>query len=305
MENGRSLHSRGRLVGAIAMALAAIISCSPAKNESSSTPSSAEGTLVAALCDGLASCCSTEKFTFDRAGCESSALTMLESRKPSSSTAVLDSAAVMACATEVRAAIGQCKPTPTAGACGRLYVGTVATNGSCIEATDCAPVIGAEVYCATVCYARRRGALGDACQATCGDLICNSDGDPPVAATACYLADGLGCVNGKCAAAPTAGQACANGICAKGAKCHGGTLVCVAEAAIGGDCSNGPCVAGAYCHSSVCAAQLPAGAECSATGNNSCLSGSCSVFTNNAQTCAAGADTMRWNAVACAGNPSF
>jgi hypothetical protein len=230
---------------------------------------------------------------------------MLESRKPSNSTAVLDSAAVTACASEVRAAIGQCKSTPTDGACGRLYVGTIATNASCSETSDCAPVTGAEVYCATVCYARRRGALGAACQATCADSICNSDGDPPVDATACYLADGLGCVSGKCAPAPTAGQACANGLCANGAKCNGSTLVCVAEAAIGSDCSNGPCVAGAYCRSSVCAAQLPAGAECSATGNNSCLSGRCSVFSNNGQTCAASTDTTRWNAAACAGDPSF
>jgi hypothetical protein len=288
----------------LAMVLAASPGCGPAESQSSPTPSSPEDQLIGALCDGLAGCCSTEKFAFNRAGCEGKARTVLESRKPSSSGSVLDTAAVTRCANEVRQAIGQCKPTPTTGACAQLYVGTVATNKACIESSDCAAVNGAEVYCANVCYARHRGALGDTCQGTCQNSLCSYDMDPGVDHAVCNIEDNLACINGKCAAAPSAGQACANGRCANGFRCTA-ALSCVAEAAVGADCSNAPCVAGAYCGDNICAAQLPAGSECSRTGNKSCLSGSCSVFVNNIQTCAGSSDSSTWSAAACAGNPSF
>jgi len=285
----------------IVLVLSTGLGCGPKDDPSSSSAGSPEEQLIKGLCDGLASCCGSTKLTFDRAGCESQAQLTLSSRKPSSSSkAVLDTAAVTECASQARQAIGQCNGVPKDGACGRIYVGTLATNASCTEDEECAPVSGAEVYCSGVCYAKRRGAPGDICQADCQDASCSP---PSVDHTSCYAEDGLVCVNGKCANAPTAGQPCPNGQCAKGAKCSAGNLTCVAEAAIGQACTDAPCVAGSYCDNAVCAAQLAGGAVC--TRNAACLSGLCSEFVNNNLTCAAAHTAATWDAAACAGKPNF
>ena len=275
------------------------LGCSP-KDDAGSPPSgSPEEQLIKGLCDGLASCCGGAKLAFDRAGCESQAHLTISSRKPTSSKAVLDPAAVTDCAAQARQAIGQCSAVPKDGACARMYVGTVATNASCTESEECAPVSGAEVFCSGVCYAVRRGALGDACEADCQDASCT----PSAARTNCSAEDSLACINGKCANAPTAGQPCANGQCAKGAIC---TLAmsCLAVAAIGQACTDAPCVDGAYCDKGgVCAPKLAGGAVC--TLDPSCLSGLCNVFVNGNQTCAAARSTATWDAAACAGKPNF
>ena len=202
--------SRLRIIqgaSSIALVLSAGLGCSPKDDAGSPSSGSPEEQLIQGLCDGLASCCGGAKLAFDRAGCESQAHLTISSRKPSSNKAVLDTAAVTECAAQARQAIGQCSAVPKDGACARMYVGTVATNASCTESEECAPVSGAEVFCSGVCYAVRRGALGDACEADCQDASCT----PSVARTNCSVEDSLVCINGKCTNAPTAGQPCTSG----------------------------------------------------------------------------------------------
>jgi hypothetical protein len=172
-------------------------------------------------------------------------------------------------------------------ACIGLLRGTVPLGAACNEAIECERSDGQYVLCSTgVCtlddffslYDAPHATLGEACEGTCasysdGGSSCNGSGTS-ASGKACWLDDGLMCVNGTCAAAPTLGEAC-SADCAGGSHCLSGT--CVASMATGPCPRGNECVESSFCNYDAatpeCVPRRADGEACDSS--EECLGGDC------------------------------
>ena len=275
-----------------------------------SAPQSApqnEAELVAqatsAVCDNIASCCSTAGFPFQAAQCQAGlALDMGETYALyASSDITFDAASALGCVTQIAAQARQCTFDGPAAidACNQIFTPTLAAGAACKNSTECAPKGGA--YCDTtlaspLCKLATTGNVfadvahgksGDPCFGSCktdqGDTVCGGLAQRP-GDLVCWANDGFYCSTDR-QCVPTAG---ASGSCANQQDCSVG-LFCSADVCTA-QTDSGPCTPGgsecsstSYCDSasSQCVAKLVAGSSC--TSAPSCTGGYCAARTN---TCA-------------------
>jgi hypothetical protein len=249
--------------------------CGPAEeNPTPAEPSPEEqraaDELVAAFCDGLSTCCSTQARTFDRAACERDARAEIEGRRPTGDHLQFDRAAVDACLASIRSTLPTCYGIELE-ACNRIYAGTLAEGQACDSTAQCAPVSGAVVTCFGTCKAGRRARESEACACTRTvlDNCAQLSGEPPFNPLdpnlsswgECHQADGLACVGLRCVRGPGEGNACFGGaFCIPPLVCTDSDI-CAPPTPVGQPCAD--CGFAGYCdENGLCAALRPAGAAC-------------------------------------------
>lgn len=264
------------------------------------------GYLVAAVCDGLEQCCRAQAHAFDRAGCESAATTGIERRQPSSDGNVWRPDAVEACAQVLLVEFSSCGDVPMRSVCDNIYGQSRQPGEPCEATSDCAPVPGATVFCGSQsCTVRRFVGSGEACTATCNEVLC-ADVVVPAEQTgyeilACNRDAGQGCIEGTCQPMPGNGEPClADSMCAEGASCAAETRLCIEHAALGENCSGRPCAEGSWCSAGTCAPPLADGDVC--YKGEQCLSGLCGFDENEEDEQCLPAAPPGWTATQCAGD---
>ena len=256
---------------------------------------------TSAVCDNIASCCSTAGFPFQTARCQTGLAADIGATYAlyASPDINFDTASALNCVTQIAAQARQCTFDGPAAidACNQIFTPTLAAGASCKNSTECAPKGGA--YCDTtlaspVCKLATttadpfagvaHGKSGDPCFGSCkADQGCGGLLQRP-GDLVCWANDGFYCSADRLCV-PTEG---ASGSCTLQEDCSVGLFcsakVCVAQTA-SGPCTPGgsECSSTSYCDavSSHCLAKQAAGTSC--TSAPSCTDGYCGVRT---RTCA-------------------
>jgi hypothetical protein len=258
---------------------------------------------TSAVCDNIASCCSTAGFPFQAAQCQTGLAADIGETYAlyASSDITFDAASALSCVTQIAAQARQCTFEGPAAidACNQIFTPTLAAGASCKNSTECAPKGGA--YCDTtlaspVCKLATtgdpftgvaHGKSGDPCFGSCkadqGGTVCGGLAQRP-GDLVCWANDGFYCSADRLCV-PTAG---ASGSCTLQQDCSVGLFcsanVCAPQTA-SGPCTPGgsECSSASYCDSvsSHCLAKQAAGTSCSSSP--SCADGYCAAQTS---TCA-------------------
>lgn len=268
--------------------LAVLVACGKAEGGSGPVPREQLSARVAAIaCEGLGSCCQSSGFTFDVANCKQLRAAQIDQNLLELDTASVeyDDRAAGECL-DALAANSKCGGLDEdgAGACERIFRGTIALGEPCTTHEECREERNQRVRCISddrlgngVCtldedgIPSRHGEFAEACFTTCfeGDdcsfgsapVPVPGPGEPaaqPAEPAACYRADGLWCDFGtgspSCARLVPLGEPCTGyDSCAGEAFCAGDTGVCSAPRA-----NRQPCSADDECQSGSCSFDGPA-----------------------------------------------
>jgi hypothetical protein len=233
------------------------------------------------ICNSMATCCQSDGFAFDNAGCKSNLASELEGNLQREFIANLeyDAQAAGDCLAAAQVSLQCGEVEDNIPACERMFYGTLELGAPCTDAAECREADGQSVSCmsedgvsAQVCTLilrtfLRRGNAGEGCFTTCSAEAEDCDwgstpavSGPPVGPSepvGCYREDGLFCERGTCAPLRAIGEACEDyASCAGDGFCDYITARCSLRRANGE-----PCQSGNECQSGRCESAASSSAE--------------------------------------------
>ncbi len=253
----------------IVLAIAALCSCGgDSKTEERGTPASGPvaredflSRAAAAICDNIASCCSSEGYGFNRAGCEANVdATIHIADVPNT---IWNDAAAEPCIDTLAAEATRCRigAAHVRTTCKAILTGTLPEGAPCTYDVECAAIDGAEALCTFEGYcanpedgAPLHGTVGDGCDGTCEGLACGPFGDREPLGISCFTQDGVVCSGTlrTCVKMPKLGEPCPDGWCDVGAYCDSDDSVCKTLQPDGASCVGGSQCSADNCYESVC-----------------------------------------------------
>ena len=249
---------------------------------------------VDAVCDNLGPCCQKSGLKYDAAGCKAVGMEEFASDfKPDLPNTLYDAAAAGKCVAAVKNAATTCSDFDGIDElCSRILKGTLPEGATCTEDEECAAPANGRADCDYAidaqngkCVVQARGKLGEGCSDTCTEsassISCSggSGGASSSGNATCYTNDGVYC-DGTCTPVIPLGGACEYEGCVTGAFCNQGK--CAAIPGAGSACANGyDCAEGHYCdEKQICQKQKALGQPCASSdecSTNECDGTTCVV----------------------------
>ena len=228
--------------------------------------------LIDAVCSGLADCCQSHGYAYDRQACMDAVDLEFSDMVSSADRYAYNATAAGACIQGVRNTVAACGDMDDVAECEAVFTGTLPEGATCDGDSVCAAPTGGVAVCTYssdgdlgTCRPLARAAQGEACAAS------GQDGDwyevmDTASGGICFREDGLFCENfDTCQPLRAVGDACSYyDDCVDGAVCDSSSDTCVAISAVGGPCDyDGHCVEDTYCATDLtCQPLQGAGAAC-------------------------------------------